>query len=79
MIKNYNKIYKCILENIRPNELHFRRPQSAPEIDDIVIVPFEYSEWKKKSNHLPKLGSFYNVQITGSISYDYLGKIVSNE
>jgi ribosomal protein S12 methylthiotransferase len=79
MIKNYNKIYKCILENIRPNELHFRRPQSAPEIDDIVIVPFEYNEWKKKYNHLPKLGSFYNVQITGSISYDYLGKIISND
>lgn len=75
MLKNYNKIYKCILEKIKPKELHLRRPQAAPEIDDIVIVPFDYKSWKEKYSQLPKLGEFYEVEITDSISYDYIGNI----
>jgi ribosomal protein S12 methylthiotransferase len=77
MVKNYNKIYKCILENIKPKELHFRRPQAAPEIDDIVIVPFDYKKWKESNFTIPKLGEFYEIKIMDSISYDYIGSIKS--
>ncbi len=75
MSKNIKKTYRSILEKIKSNEFHFRRPQSAPEIDDIVIVPYHPKEWKEKYQTLPKLGNFYEIEIVDFIAYDYIGQI----
>ncbi len=77
MHKNIHKQYKCLLEKIKSNEFYLRRPQSSPEIDDIVIVPYNYKEWKMKNKKLPQPGEFYTVQITGTVVYDYLGSLIA--
>ncbi len=74
MSKNINKTYCAILEKIKSNELHLRRPQSAPEIDDIVIIPYQPRQWKEKYHTLPKLGHFYDIEIVDFIAYDYIGR-----
>lgn len=77
MSNHVGKIYYSLLEGIKPNELYFRRPQSAPEIDDIVVVSFDYKQWKQEKKEPPKLGEFYPIEITGFVSYDYTGRILS--
>lgn len=73
--KNINKTFTCLLEKITPEQMFFRRPQSAPEIDDTVMVNYRHQDLQQKNILLPKLGSFYEVKITGFVSCDYIGEI----
>ncbi|MFN3605154.1 MAG: MiaB/RimO family radical SAM methylthiotransferase [Leptonema sp. (in: bacteria)] len=78
MEKNLHKTFTCILEKITTKEMYFRRPQSSPEIDDVVIVNFNYKDFKENNIALPKLGNFYEIKINGFVAYDYLGNLVND-
>ncbi len=75
MSEKLGKIYKCILEKVSPEELYFRRPQSAPEIDDMVIVPYSIKSLKSENKSIPRPGEFYDVELKDILIYDYIGKL----
>ncbi len=76
--KHIHKTFNCLLENITSGQMVFRRPQSAPEIDDNVLVELKYKDFYEKKIPLPKLGNFYDVTITGFATYDYIGELSLN-
>lgn len=79
MAKNLNKTFHCLLEKITPKEMYFRRPQAAPEIDDMIIVEFDYQKFKKEQIPIPKIGNFYDIYTTSFFSYDYIGILAENK
>ena len=60
------RVYKCLVDFVDGSSILARRPQDAPEIDEMVILPFEEGI---------KPGDFKTVRITGFYEYDMTGMI----
>ncbi len=67
--------YQCMVDAIHPTEIVCRRPQDAPEIDETVLIPFQYEKGMK----LPAPGDLIEVEITGFYEYDMEGRLAGAE
>lgn len=71
-MERVGRVYRCMVDEVRPKEILLRRPQDAPEIDENVIVPFQY----RRGMVLPSAGDLVDVEITGFFEYDMEGRLV---
>lgn len=70
-LQRVGQIYRCMVDELHPNEIVCRRPQDAPEIDETVVIPFQF----KKGMKLPAAGDLIDVEITGFFEYDMEGRL----
>lgn len=70
-MERVGRVYRCMVDEVRPKEIQLRRPQDAPEIDENVIVPYLY----RRGMGLPSAGDLVDVEITGFFEYDMEGRL----
>ncbi|MCB1323149.1 MAG: radical SAM protein, partial [Leptospiraceae bacterium] len=62
------RVYECMLDEVDPTgQLVMRRPQDAPEIDEVVFVMDDAGP--------REIGAIYPVQIDGFLEYDMTGRL----
>lgn len=71
-LERVGQVYECMVDEVHGKELFVRRPQDAPEVDENVVISFEY----KRGIKLPKPGDIMKVEITGFFEYDMEGRRV---
>jgi ribosomal protein S12 methylthiotransferase len=64
--KRIGRTYPCLIDECDDSYFYARRPQDAPEIDEIVYIPYRSGI---------KTGDIVNVRITGFYEYDMTGQI----
>lgn len=71
-LNRVGQTYDCMVDEVHGKEMFVRRPQDAPEVDENVVIGFEYRHGIK----LPKPGDSMKVEITGFFEYDMEGRRV---
>lgn len=65
------KVYRCMVDIVNPDGLILRRPQDAPEVDEIVHAGFESTSGPDSYS----VGQLIDTEITGAFEYDMAGRI----